>query len=523
MAFVVKIKFGEDTRRISLDHTPNFQELAQLAKQLFGINSPLFKYEDDEKDLVTLTSDLELKESISLASKSGTILRLFVYENTKSSVPPQSSKPKPAEGSLPSFNPEQFAQYFNPAALQELLGSFGVQANGVGIDLSNLASKLQSMGLSDAGSFPQLFENNPWVKDIVQGYFAGGSPCNNNNNNNNCAGSSPCNNSSTGPSPCKQSVPEENNNNSKVHEGVRCDGCNGGVVGIRYKCSVCNDFDLCETCEAKVGIHDPTHPLIKITAPLSRPRFGFGGRGRGCPYGGRWNRGQCATRGTSVPLARFVLDVNFGDASSCSLNPGQAFTKIWRMRNEGAAPWPEQTVLAFVGGDSLGALEAVVVPPVVANGEVDIAVDMTAPSVPGRYISYWRLCGPDGKRFGHRVWVDIIVPDTTKSPSPSAPSVVPPSTVDVAMETVPEFQIPSFAPEVEAPIVEERYRPLPVPVPVPAPVAAPVPSSEAVLNITPYETESLTTLAEMGFSGDVLSVLRRNKGDLLSTIRSLLQ
>lgn len=46
------------------------------------------------------------------------------------------------------------------------------------------------------------------------------------------------------------------------HGGVRCDGCgNHPIIGIRYKCLVCENFDLCEKCEDGVG-HD--HPMIRL-------------------------------------------------------------------------------------------------------------------------------------------------------------------------------------------------------------------------------------------------------------------
>lgn len=37
-----------------------------------------------------------------------------------------------------------------------------------------------------------------------------------------------------------------------IHKLVICDGCEVfPLVGIRYKCAVCEDFDYCETCEEK--------------------------------------------------------------------------------------------------------------------------------------------------------------------------------------------------------------------------------------------------------------------------------
>lgn len=55
-----------------------------------------------------------------------------------------------------------------------------------------------------------------------------------------------------------------------VHDGVYCDGCNCVIVGPRYKCGNCPDFDLCEACEDKPGIHHPDHVFVKIRRPCYR-------------------------------------------------------------------------------------------------------------------------------------------------------------------------------------------------------------------------------------------------------------
>jgi hypothetical protein len=47
-----------------------------------------------------------------------------------------------------------------------------------------------------------------------------------------------------------------------THVGVSCDGCGESpILGVRYKCAVCKDFDYCSNCEEKLD-HD--HPFLKI-------------------------------------------------------------------------------------------------------------------------------------------------------------------------------------------------------------------------------------------------------------------
>ena len=55
------------------------------------------------------------------------------------------------------------------------------------------------------------------------------------------------------------------------HRGVECDGCGQApIAGDRYKCSVCDNFDFCSTCEEKVK-HD--HSFLKIKKPEQAPDY----------------------------------------------------------------------------------------------------------------------------------------------------------------------------------------------------------------------------------------------------------
>jgi len=61
------------------------------------------------------------------------------------------------------------------------------------------------------------------------------------------------------------------NNSNIVHSAVRCDGCDiEPIRGTRFKCTVCENFDYCETCEDKYT-ESHKHPFLKIRKPENAP------------------------------------------------------------------------------------------------------------------------------------------------------------------------------------------------------------------------------------------------------------
>jgi hypothetical protein len=59
------------------------------------------------------------------------------------------------------------------------------------------------------------------------------------------------------------------------HSYVTCDGCGvSPLVGVRYRCSMCPNYDLCETCLVSLErtadsplnnkVHDPSHLFLRI-------------------------------------------------------------------------------------------------------------------------------------------------------------------------------------------------------------------------------------------------------------------
>ncbi|CAO3663465.1 unnamed protein product [Umbelopsis ramanniana] len=58
-------------------------------------------------------------------------------------------------------------------------------------------------------------------------------------------------------------------NSTNYHAGVRCDGCEKWIYGVRYKCGNCEDFDFCSKCEATEE-HNPHHVFLKVKTPVNR-------------------------------------------------------------------------------------------------------------------------------------------------------------------------------------------------------------------------------------------------------------
>uniref|UniRef100_A0A069DTU2 Sequestosome-1 n=1 Tax=Panstrongylus megistus TaxID=65343 RepID=A0A069DTU2_9HEMI len=71
-----------------------------------------------------------------------------------------------------------------------------------------------------------------------------------------------------GQTPCRPHNPKDSQNSKVVHYGVTCDGCEKDVIGFRYKCAFCPDYDLCQDCESK-KIHGH-HYMVRIPVPIGK-------------------------------------------------------------------------------------------------------------------------------------------------------------------------------------------------------------------------------------------------------------
>lgn len=108
-----------------------------------------------------------------------------------------------------------------------------------------------------------------------------------------------------------------------------------------------------------------------------------------------------------VTNGRFVADITIPDDTV--MQPGQNFTKTWRVQNIGQRSWGAGFNLVFVKGNPMTKLVLYQLPQAEPGEEVDISIPMTAPDVPGVYWGDWRLRDDKGELFGEVIYVRIKV------------------------------------------------------------------------------------------------------------------
>ncbi len=97
-------------------------------------------------------------------------------------------------------------------------------------------------------------------------------------------------------------------------------------------------------------------------------------------------------------MAKFISDVTIPD--NTILEPGEAFTKTWRLKNIGTCTWDSGYLVSYIWGATMSQQPGYwIVQPgeSVAPGQsINISVGMTAPMAKGNYQSFWGLREENG-------------------------------------------------------------------------------------------------------------------------------
>ncbi|MCD6576977.1 MAG: hypothetical protein J7K66_03070 [Anaerolineaceae bacterium] len=113
----------------------------------------------------------------------------------------------------------------------------------------------------------------------------------------------------------------------------------------------------------------------------------------------------------SPDAALFIEDVTYPDGSI--LQPGERFTKTWKVENTGTTTWNTGYFYRYLDGKPIMCNEddmfIFITNPVKPNNQVTLSVRMTAPNTLGSYENYFIMANDKGQIFGDTLYVKIVV------------------------------------------------------------------------------------------------------------------
>lgn len=189
----------------------------------------------------------------------------------------------------------------------------------------------------------------------------------------------------------------------------------------------------------------------------------------------------------------FIKDVTIPDDTK--FYPGTHFTKTWRIKNIGTCSWTKEYRFQYISGNQMGA-DTIYLSKTVAPGEeIDISLEMTAPTTPEDYSNYWRLRNKAGDIFGTTFYVVIEVTKSASTLTPtgsltntatvttsgtaatftSTPTVTSPASTATYTSTVPPAATATSTPTTEVPATSIPPSDTPVPTAIPAATDIPTP------------------------------------------------
>lgn len=257
----VKISYGDELRRFRLGTAGNhWPELQRNAKSLFNLpdDAPLtLKYADSDGDIVTVSSDVELAEAIRDVAITSSPLRLTL----STTAMPKGELQEPQIQS--DHNGDDKGKSSATVTVDSTTSTTSRKNIPVQIGADETANQPQettseTTAESNPSDADPLHEMQQLLEEFMPRLLG------------EVLGEPRANNESTAdPSEPQQQAPEPKD----AHWGVECDSCHSTVVGNRYKCQTCPNFDLCEDCyqrdsAAQAG-HEATHVFANIPHPLS--------------------------------------------------------------------------------------------------------------------------------------------------------------------------------------------------------------------------------------------------------------
>jgi hypothetical protein len=185
---------------------------------------------------------------------------------------------------------------------------------------------------------------------------------------------------------------------SIIHYGIKCHECQVfPIVGIRYKCLKCENFDLCEQCEGKVG-ENHGHILLKLRNTYQEELYK--------------NKYNIKDEKLKVPVSRRPTFNCVNPSLNFKTTNNNNFINIpIKLLNTGRVNWPLpcyfacQEQLSEIKGEKIKIIKSTMEPG--KDIDLKVKIDLSNIKKTGDYKSIWCLEDEKGVAFGPKVTINI--------------------------------------------------------------------------------------------------------------------
>ncbi|XP_010967238.2 next to BRCA1 gene 1 protein isoform X2 [Camelus ferus] len=258
----LNVTFKNETQSFLVSNPENttWADVEAMVKVSFDLNTIQIKYLDEENEEVSINSQGEYEEALKMAVKQGNQLQMQVYEGycVVNEAPPRvgaEKRPVARTGKKPlahysslvrvlgsdTKTPEEpAAQQFPPAPCD------ADQPQDKPPDW--FTSYLETFREQVVKETVEKLEQKLHEKLVLQ-------------------------NPSLGSCPSEVSMPVSEETlflpENQFNWQIACSNCQRRIIGVRYQCSLCPSYNICEDCESGPYAHDSNHVLLKLRRPVA--------------------------------------------------------------------------------------------------------------------------------------------------------------------------------------------------------------------------------------------------------------
>ncbi|XP_071433730.1 next to BRCA1 gene 1 protein isoform X3 [Pithys albifrons albifrons] len=255
----LRVAYCGDTRSFLVsdpEHT-TWADVEAMVKVSFDLDNIQIKYIDEDNDEVSVNSKEEYEEALKIAVKQGNQLQMNAYEKTSSCALQLHEKAVTEKLVLLKDEKKPLSHY--SMLTQGLEEEF---KNDKQLTIQQKLNETRTEKKSENPpewftSYLETFREQvvkETVEKLEQKLYEKLVHCNQPPDF--CEGSV-----AAAPSPLESP-------DGQCDWLISCCNCQARIVGIRYQCSLCPAYNICEECEAGTYAHDPNHVLLKLRRPV---------------------------------------------------------------------------------------------------------------------------------------------------------------------------------------------------------------------------------------------------------------